>query len=65
MAYPAIFALGTTLPLLELAGLRVAGVGGTRGYLAGARRLDAWLRPVAALVLLLAGLNDTVVYWFL
>ncbi len=63
--YPGVFALGTTLPLLGLVGLLAAGVGATRGYLAGVRRLDAWLRPVAAVVLILAGLNDTVVYWFL
>lgn len=63
--YPGVFALGTTLPLLGLAGLLSAGVGATRGYLAGARRVDAWLRPAAAVVLLLAGLNDTFTYWLL
>lgn len=65
VVYPALFALGTTLPLLGLAGLLSAGVGATRGYLAGARRIDAWLRPAAAAVLVLAGLNDIVTYWFL
>lgn len=65
VVYPGVFALGTTLPLLELVGLFTAGIGATRGYLAGARRVDAWLRPTAAVVLVLAGLNDTVVYWFL
>lgn len=63
--YPGAFALGTALPLLGLAGLLTAGVGATKGYVAGARRLDAWLRPAAAVVLILAGLNDTVVYWLL
>jgi hypothetical protein len=63
--YPGVFALGTTLPLLGLAGLLAAGVGATKGYLAGARRVDAWLRPAAAIVLVLAGLNDTLLYWFL
>ncbi|MBI4491656.1 MAG: sulfite exporter TauE/SafE family protein [Chloroflexi bacterium] len=65
VVYPGLFALGTTLPLLGLAGLLAAGVGATKGYLAGARRVDAWLRPAAAVVLVLAGLNDTVTYWFL
>jgi cytochrome c-type biogenesis protein len=65
VVYPGLFALGTTLPLLSLAGLLTAGAGATETYLAGARRLQRWLRPAAALVLLLAGLNDTVVYWFL
>lgn len=65
IVYPGLFALGTTLPLLGLAALLTAGVGATQRYLADARRLDAWLRPVAGVVLILAGLNDTVVYWFL
>ncbi|HBY97076.1 MAG: sulfite exporter TauE/SafE family protein [Ardenticatenaceae bacterium] len=65
VVYPAVFALGTTLPLLGLAGLLSSGVGATRGYLARARRIDAWLRPAAAVVLILAGLNDIVTYWFL
>ncbi len=65
VAYPGLFALGTTLPLLGLAGLLTLGIGTTRGYLAGARRIDAWLRPAAAVVLIVAGVNDTVTYWFL
>lgn len=65
VAYPGVFALGTTLPLIGLAGLLTVGVGATSGYVQGARRLEAWLRPVAALVLVLAGLNDTFIYWFL
>ncbi len=46
--YPALFALGTTLPLLGLAALLTAGIGATKDFLAGARRVDAWLRPAAA-----------------
>lgn len=65
VVFPGTFALGTTMPLLGLAVLLSAGIGATRGYLAGARRLDAWLRPLAAAVLILAGLNDTLVYWLL
>jgi len=65
VVYPAVFALGTTLPLLGLAGLLAAGTSATRRYVVGARRVAVWLRPVAAGVLLLAGLNDTMTYWFL
>ncbi len=65
VAYPGVFAVGTTLPLLGLAGLLIVGTGATTGYLRGARRLDAWLRPLTAAILILAGLNDTLVYWFL
>lgn len=65
VAYPAVFALGTTLPLLGFAVLLAAGAGARQGYLQGARRIDTWLRPAAGLVLILAGLNDTVIYWFI
>ncbi len=33
--------------------------------LPGAQRIDAWVRPVVGVVLLLAGLNDAVTYWLL
>ena len=65
VVYPGVFALGTALPLLGLAGLLTVGIGSKTGYLARARGVDRWVRPTAAIVLLLAGLNDTVTYWFL
>ncbi|MGD9889911.1 MAG: sulfite exporter TauE/SafE family protein [Dehalococcoidia bacterium] len=65
VTYPGVFAFGATLPLLGLAVLLTAGVGATQRYLAGARRVGVGLRPLAATVLVLAGLHDTVVYWFL
>ncbi|MCC7105480.1 MAG: sulfite exporter TauE/SafE family protein [Chloroflexi bacterium] len=65
IVFPGVFALGTTLPLLGLAALLALGAGGRKGYVARARRVDRWLRPAAAVVLLLAGLNDTLTYWFL
>ena len=65
VVYPGVFALGTTLPLLGFAALLGAGLGATKGYLQQARRIDAWLRPLAAAVLILAGLNDVLIYWFL
>jgi cytochrome c biogenesis protein CcdA len=65
LVYPGVFALGTTLPLLGLASLLTLGVGATGGYVQGARRLDTWLRPAAGVVLILAGLNDTIIYWLI
>jgi cytochrome c biogenesis protein CcdA len=65
LAYPAVFALGATLPLLGLTGLLVAGAGTVAGYRRGARRVGARLRPAAAAVLLLVGLHDTLIYWLL
>lgn len=63
--YPPLFALGTLVPLAALA--LVAASGGT----VGARTLrkfsatDRFIRPAAAVILLLAGFNDTFVYWLL
>jgi len=60
-----IFALGATLPLLGPVVLLVGDTGRTHGYLDDLRRVDGRLRPVAAIVLILAGLHDPVAYWFL
>lgn len=62
---PPAFALGTTLPLLALVAVLAARRRSALSYVGRVRRLDRWLRPVAGLVLLATGLNDTLVYWFL
>lgn len=65
VAYPGLFAIGTTLPLLALAAAVTTGVGAMQRLAAGTRRASAWLRPAAAVVLVLAGLSDTLTYWFI
>lgn len=65
VVYPALFALGTALPLLALSAVVAFGTGAFRPTVAGTRRATAWLRPAAGVVLVLAGLNDTVTYWLL
>lgn len=65
VTFPGIFALGTTLPLLGLAAAVTAGMGAAKGYMRRAQRLNRWVRPLAAIVLIAAGLHDTFVYWFL
>jgi cytochrome c-type biogenesis protein len=65
VVYPALFALGTALPLLGLSAAIALGAGTLQPVLAGTRRATAWVRPVAGLVLLFAGLNDTLTYWLL
>ena len=62
---PPAFALGTTLPRLALVAALAARPGSPLAYVGRVRRLDRWLRPMAGVVLLAAGLNDTLVYWFL
>ncbi|MBI2755938.1 MAG: sulfite exporter TauE/SafE family protein [Chloroflexi bacterium] len=63
--YPPAFALGTTLPLLALAGLLAFGTSGLGGSLHSLGRTNRVLERIAGVVLVLAGLNDTFVYWFL
>jgi cytochrome c-type biogenesis protein len=65
LAYPVVFALGTTAPLLLLASLFTLGRIVTPRSLRWMRRLNARVQPAAAVVLLLVGLNDTVLYWFM
>lgn len=60
--YPALFALGTTLPMLVVLG--ALALGARRWSMAGALgRTQPFLTKLAGLIVLLAGLNDTVVYW--
>lgn len=65
--FPSVFAFGTTIPLLVFGGLMTLGSGGSnRGkFLQNSRKINSIARKVAGVVLLLAGLNDTIVYWFL
>jgi cytochrome c-type biogenesis protein len=65
VVYPAVFALGTTLPLLLLADLIATATKAAGAYVTAGRRAGRWLQPAAGLVLLLAGLNDTFTYWLL
>jgi len=61
--YPAGFALGTTFPLIVATSLLIAGTGARTE-----QRLIAWgpwLRRAAGIIFLFAGVNDTILYWFL
>jgi len=64
-AFPGLFALGSSLPLLAIAGLVAAGAGAAEVVAGGMRRLGPPVRVGAALILLLAGVHDTLVYWAL
>ena len=64
-AFPAVFALGATLPLLILVGITLSGANAARQLRLGMRRANRPLRWLGAAVLILLGLHDTFVYWFL
>lgn len=65
VVYPALFALGTALPLLVVVGLLSLGGGSARRYARQIGRGQRVVAVVAGLLLVLAGLHDTVVYWLL
>lgn len=65
IAFPAVFAAGTTLPLLALSALIASGLDSLGAVMRNARRLDRWIARAAAIAFLLVGINETVLYWFL
>lgn len=65
LALPAFFGVGTAVPLLLFAAVLALGLDDAAALNRRARRWDRWLRVGVGVVFLLAGLNDTFVYWFL
>ncbi|HET7769708.1 MAG TPA: sulfite exporter TauE/SafE family protein [Chloroflexota bacterium] len=65
VTYPALFAVGTALPLLAVVTLVQAEVATPSAAAGRVRRVRRWLGPVTGTLLVLAGLHDTVVYWLL
>lgn len=62
--FPALFALGTGVPLLLMLAL-IGAVGPKREVIGGMRRTNRVLSLIAGVILVLTGLYDTVVYWFI
>ena len=65
VAYPALFALGTSLPLLAVLGLLSLGGGSLQHYARPIGQGQQIVGVLAGVVLIVVGLNDTVVYWLL
>lgn len=63
--YPALFALGTALPLLAALGLLSLGGGSLRHYAGQIGRGQRVVAVLTGVILVVVGLHDTVVYWFL
>ena len=64
-SFAGLFAIGSSLPLLAVAALATAGAGAIEGLVGSIGRLERPLRIAAAVVLVIAGLHDTLVYWML
>ena len=63
--FPGLFALGSTLPLLAIAGVVALGFGAVERAAGPMARVQAVASVVAGAVFVLAGLHDTIVYWWL
>ena len=63
-SFAGLFAIGSSLPLLAVAALATAGAGAIEGLVGSIGRLERPLR-IAAVVLVIAGMHDTLVYWML
>lgn len=63
LAYPGVFALGTTLPLLAFAGLIAFGVHNINRYVRGLRRFDLYARWIVGVIFIIGGINETIIYW--
>lgn len=62
---PGLFAVGTALPLLAYASLLMAGNELAGAFTRSLSRGHSTLKKVAGILLILAGINDTLTYWFL
>lgn len=65
IAYPALFAVGTTLPVLAILAALAFGAGGSTAAAGLAARAQPFLTRLAGFILVIAGANDTIVYWSL
>jgi cytochrome c biogenesis protein CcdA len=63
--YPALFALGTALPLLTILGLLTFAGGSLRRYARQIGRGQQVVAVLAGALLVIAGLHDTVLYWLI
>lgn len=64
-AFPGLFAVGASLPMLAVAAVVAGGLGTIGQVTGGLRRVGPVLRRIAGVLLLLAGLHDTLIYWLL
>lgn len=63
--FPGLFALGSSIPLLAIAAVVGAGTGAAERVLRHVCHFEPGVRLTAAVILLMAGLHDTLVYWLL
>ena len=63
LAFPAIFAVGTTIPLLLFVALLAFGMQSVTPIVKRLRVADVWVTRIAAVVFILVGINEIILYW--
>ena len=65
VTFPAFFALGTSVPLMLFVGLVMYGVHNVTPFVKQLRSANIWVSRIAAIVFILIGINEILLYWFL
>jgi len=65
ITFPAIFAIGTVVPLMLFIALLAFGAQSITPFVKKLRAVDVWVSRVAAIVFILVGFNEILLYWFL
>ncbi len=63
LTFPAIFAVGTTFPLILFVALLAFGAQSVTPIVKKLRAADVWVSRIAAIVFILVGINEIVLYW--
>jgi cytochrome c-type biogenesis protein len=63
LTFPAIFAIGTTFPLMLFVALLAFGAQSVIPTVRKLRAADVWVSRIAAIVFILVGINEIVLYW--
>ncbi len=63
LTFPAVFAVGTTFPLMLFVALLAFGTQSITPLVKKLRAADVWVSRVAAVVFILVGINEIVLYW--
>jgi len=65
VTFPALFAIGTSVPLMLFVGLVAFGAQSITPFVKNLRAADVWVSRIAAVVFILVGINEILLYWFL
>lgn len=63
LTFPAIFAVGTTVPLMLFVALLAFGTQSVTPIVKRLRVADVWVTRIAAVVFILVGINEIILYW--